>query len=128
MLTICDCVLIVYFTLSAIRTYHVPCGFRLFLCDWLSLCAHYDNYQCMQYAPVHIMLSVCVNMAIVYVYTTVCVSARFSCPALSDTLSLPLSLSHTQPGRTYILEDTQGYALEWVKAIEEVRVHTYGGD
>ena len=33
-----------------------------------------------------------------------------------------------QPGRTYILEDTQGYALEWVKAIEEVRVHTYGGD
>ncbi|KAF0304031.1 3-phosphoinositide-dependent protein kinase 1 [Amphibalanus amphitrite] len=34
---------------------------------------------------------------------------------------------HT-PGRTYYLEDTQGYALEWVKAIEEVRVHTYGSD
>ena len=33
-----------------------------------------------------------------------------------------------QPGRTYYLEDTQGYALEWVKAIEEVRVHTYGSD
>ncbi|XP_037093845.1 3-phosphoinositide-dependent protein kinase 1-like isoform X2 [Pollicipes pollicipes] len=32
---------------------------------------------------------------------------------------------HT-PGRTYYLEDTDGYALEWVKAIEEVRLHAYG--
>ncbi|KAL0270509.1 UNVERIFIED_CONTAM: hypothetical protein PYX00_007900 [Menopon gallinae] len=31
---------------------------------------------------------------------------------------------HT-PNRTYYLEDPEGYALEWCKAIEEVRVHTY---
>lgn len=34
---------------------------------------------------------------------------------------------HT-PGRTYYLEDTEGFALEWVKAIDEVRLHTYGDD
>ncbi|XP_063243207.1 3-phosphoinositide-dependent protein kinase 1 isoform X2 [Bacillus rossius redtenbacheri] len=32
---------------------------------------------------------------------------------------------HT-PNRTYYLEDPEGYALEWCKAIEEVRIHTYG--
>lgn len=31
---------------------------------------------------------------------------------------------HT-PNRTYYLEDPDGYALDWCKAIEEVRVHTY---
>ena len=31
-----------------------------------------------------------------------------------------------QPNRTYYLEDPEGYALEWCKAIEEVRIHTYG--
>ncbi|PNF27809.1 3-phosphoinositide-dependent protein kinase 1 [Cryptotermes secundus] len=32
---------------------------------------------------------------------------------------------HT-PNRTYYLEDPEGYALKWCKAIEEVRIHTYG--
>lgn len=32
---------------------------------------------------------------------------------------------HT-PNRTYYLEDPDGYALEWCKVIEEVRVKTYG--
>ncbi|KAH0955180.1 hypothetical protein HN011_010033 [Eciton burchellii] len=32
---------------------------------------------------------------------------------------------HT-PNRTYYLEDPEGYALEWCKAIEETRVHCYG--
>ncbi|XP_049860843.1 3-phosphoinositide-dependent protein kinase 1-like isoform X1 [Schistocerca gregaria] len=32
---------------------------------------------------------------------------------------------HT-PNRTYYLEDPEGYALEWCKAIEDVRIHTYG--
>ncbi|XP_069701352.1 3-phosphoinositide-dependent protein kinase 1 isoform X3 [Periplaneta americana] len=32
---------------------------------------------------------------------------------------------HT-PNRTYYLEDPEGYALGWCKAIEEVRIHTYG--
>lgn len=32
---------------------------------------------------------------------------------------------HT-PNRTYYLEDPEGYALDWCKAIEEVRIHTYG--
>lgn len=32
---------------------------------------------------------------------------------------------HT-PSRTYYLEDPEGYALEWTKAIDEVRLHTYG--
>ncbi|XP_066581133.1 3-phosphoinositide-dependent protein kinase 1 isoform X2 [Prorops nasuta] len=32
---------------------------------------------------------------------------------------------HT-PNRTYYLEDPDGYALEWCRAIEEVRVHSYG--
>ena len=31
-----------------------------------------------------------------------------------------------QPNRTYYLEDPEGYALEWCKAIEEVRIHMYG--
>ncbi|KAJ9578494.1 hypothetical protein L9F63_005223, partial [Diploptera punctata] len=31
---------------------------------------------------------------------------------------------HT-PNRTYYLEDPEGYALEWCKAIENVRIHTY---
>ncbi|RLU16608.1 hypothetical protein DMN91_010676 [Ooceraea biroi] len=30
------------------------------------------------------------------------------------------------PNRTYYLEDPEGYALEWCKAIEETRVHCYG--
>lgn len=34
---------------------------------------------------------------------------------------------HT-PNRTYYLEDPEGYALEWCKAIEEVRINTYGVD
>ncbi|KAI5721782.1 hypothetical protein M8J77_025626 [Diaphorina citri] len=33
---------------------------------------------------------------------------------------------HT-PHRTYYLEDPEGYSLEWCKAIEEMRIHTYGG-
>uniref|UniRef100_A0A8D8RUX1 3-phosphoinositide-dependent protein kinase 1 n=1 Tax=Cacopsylla melanoneura TaxID=428564 RepID=A0A8D8RUX1_9HEMI len=33
---------------------------------------------------------------------------------------------HT-PNRTYYLEDPEGYSLEWCKAIEEMRIHTYGG-
>ncbi|CAH1724853.1 3-phosphoinositide-dependent protein kinase 1 isoform X1 [Aphis gossypii] len=32
---------------------------------------------------------------------------------------------HT-PNRTYYLEDPEGFALEWCKAIEEMRVNTYG--
>ncbi|XP_025163195.1 3-phosphoinositide-dependent protein kinase 1 isoform X2 [Harpegnathos saltator] len=32
---------------------------------------------------------------------------------------------HT-PNRTYYLEDPEGFALEWCKAIEEMRVHYYG--
>lgn len=32
---------------------------------------------------------------------------------------------HT-PNRTYYLEDPEGYSLEWCKAIEEMRIHTYG--
>lgn len=32
---------------------------------------------------------------------------------------------HT-PNRTYYLQDPEGYALEWCKAIEEMRNHTYG--
>lgn len=31
-----------------------------------------------------------------------------------------------QPNRTYYLEDPEGFALEWCKAIEEMRVNTYG--
>ncbi|XP_065224789.1 3-phosphoinositide-dependent protein kinase 1 isoform X2 [Planococcus citri] len=34
---------------------------------------------------------------------------------------------HT-PNRTYYLEDPEGYALDWCKAIEEVRITTYGAD
>ncbi|XP_034251085.1 3-phosphoinositide-dependent protein kinase 1 [Thrips palmi] len=34
---------------------------------------------------------------------------------------------HT-PNRTYYLEDPEGYALEWCKAIEEMRINTYGVD
>jgi len=33
---------------------------------------------------------------------------------------------YLQPNRTYYLEDPEGYALEWCKAIEETRVHCYG--
>ncbi|XP_015589189.1 3-phosphoinositide-dependent protein kinase 1 isoform X1 [Cephus cinctus] len=32
---------------------------------------------------------------------------------------------HT-PNRTYYLEDPEGFALEWCRAIEEMRVHCYG--
>ncbi|XP_067003119.1 3-phosphoinositide-dependent protein kinase 1 isoform X2 [Anabrus simplex] len=32
---------------------------------------------------------------------------------------------HT-PNRTYYLEDPEGYALDWCKAIEELRIHAYG--
>ncbi|XP_043491809.1 3-phosphoinositide-dependent protein kinase 1 isoform X3 [Polistes fuscatus] len=32
---------------------------------------------------------------------------------------------HT-PNRTYYLEDPEGFALEWCKAIEDMRVHCYG--
>lgn len=32
---------------------------------------------------------------------------------------------HT-PNRTYYLEDPEGYSLDWCKAIEEMRIHTYG--
>ncbi|KAG7211912.1 hypothetical protein KM043_011121 [Ampulex compressa] len=32
---------------------------------------------------------------------------------------------HT-PNRTYYLDDPEGFALEWCRAIEEVRVHSYG--
>jgi len=31
-----------------------------------------------------------------------------------------------QPNRTYYLEDPEGFALEWCRAIEETRVHCYG--
>lgn len=31
-----------------------------------------------------------------------------------------------QPNRTYYLEDPEGFALEWCRAIEEMRVHCYG--
>lgn len=31
----------------------------------------------------------------------------------------------TKPGRTYYLEDPEGFALEWCKALEEVRKHYY---
>lgn len=34
---------------------------------------------------------------------------------------------HT-PNRTYYLEEPEGYALEWCKAIEDVRISTYGVD
>lgn len=33
---------------------------------------------------------------------------------------------YLQPNRTYYLEDPEGFALEWCKAIEEMRVHYYG--
>ncbi|KAL6972500.1 3-phosphoinositide dependent protein kinase-1 [Sarracenia purpurea var. burkii] len=33
-----------------------------------------------------------------------------------------------KPNRTYYLEDPEGYALDWCKAIEEVRISTYGAD
>nr|XP_018910691.1 PREDICTED: 3-phosphoinositide-dependent protein kinase 1 isoform X2 [Bemisia tabaci] len=38
--------------------------------------------------------------------------------------SFKIFFVHT-PNRTYYLEDPQGYALEWCKVIEEVRVNTY---
>lgn len=31
-----------------------------------------------------------------------------------------------QPNRTYYLEDPEGYALQWCKDIEDVRLHVYG--
>ena len=40
-----------------------------------------------------------------------------------DNLIIYISL---QPNRTYYLEDPEGFALEWCRAIENMRVHYYG--
>lgn len=32
----------------------------------------------------------------------------------------------SQPNRTYYLEDPESYALEWCKAINDVKAHYYG--
>lgn len=39
--------------------------------------------------------------------------------------SFKIFFVHT-PNRTYYLQDPEGYALEWTKAIEEVRLYMYG--
>lgn len=39
---------------------------------------------------------------------------------------MSVCFSVLQPNRTYYLEDPEGYALEWNKAITDVKVHTYG--
>lgn len=39
--------------------------------------------------------------------------------------SFKIFFVHT-PNRTYYLEDPEGFALEWCRAIENMRVHYYG--
>lgn len=55
----------------------------------------------------------------------VCVKGE-KCPGSSVVASKGrLRCPSLQPNRTYYLEDPEGYALTWCKAIDEVRKATY---
>lgn len=76
------------------------------------------------------------NFKIFFVHT-VCVHLRKKMEIINyrtfhyfpEKLLFDISLNFfcsLQPNRTYYLEDPEGFALEWCRAIEETRVHCYG--